>query len=203
MNDETLEDKGEKVSPSDTEPKEPTGSKQDPLKTELDKVQANTKRTKKEKLLYSKKRIEDQLKEFEPEEEPEDDDAKPLTLGDLKRIQEETVAKTALDLAEDIPNETERDLVKYHLDNTIRSSGNPQRDLELAQGLVNSVKNRQILEESSRKYPAKTHPSGAGAPPLKPKETDDLTAEELAFMKPPFNLSKEQIIKTREQNPKV
>lgn len=116
-------------------------------------------------------------------------------MGCLKKIQQETVVKTALDLADEIPNEMERQLVKYHLENTIKSSGNANKDLELARGLVNSVKNGQILEETLRK-PAPKPASGGGAPP-KVEQQEEFTSDELAFMRPPFNMTKEQIIKAR------
>lgn len=170
---------------------------QDPLKNELEKVQRKG-RTKAEKLLYTKKRVDEQLKELGIEDEPlEDEDAKPMTVGDFKKMQAQTATKTALDLANEVSNETERELLKYHLENTIRSTGNPQEDFKLAQGLVNSVKNQQILEETLRKPPIKTHGSGSGAPPKDTKQ-EEFTTEELSYMKAPFNLTKEQIIAARK-----
>lgn len=175
-----------------------TNTQEDPLKTELEKVQRKG-RTQVEKLQYSKKRIEDQLKDLGiQDEEPDDDDSKPLTKGEFKKLQAESATKTALDLAQDVSNETERELIKFHLENTIRSTGNPQQDFELAQGLVNAAKNKQILDESLRKT-AKSNGTGPGAPAKVIKPQDDLTAEEMAFLKAPWNMTKEQIIKTRPQ----
>lgn len=169
---------------------------QDPLKIELEKVQRKG-RTKAEKLLYTKKRVDEQLKELGIEDETmEDEDDKPLTVGDFKKMQAQTATKTALELANEVTNETERELLKYHLENTIRSTGNPQEDFKLAQGLVNAVKNQQVLEEQLRKPATKTHPTGSGAP-LKDKKEDEFTTEELAYMKHPFNLTKEQVLKAR------
>lgn len=192
MNDEQQEET-EKALPSDAD-KESNDSEQDLLKTELENVQRKG-RTKAEKLIYTKKRIEEQLKELGVDDEVSADE-KPLTLGDLKRIQQETVVKTALDLADEISNPTEKDLTKYHLENTIRSTGNPQKDLELARGLVNAVKNKEVLEEFQRKIPAKTSISNPGAP-ARTQQQEDFTPEELAYMKPPWNLTKEQIIAAR------
>ncbi len=190
------------VLPSDTTGVVETDStvdttQQDPLKTELERVQRKG-RTKVEKLLYTKNRIDEQLKELgHLEEEPEEDDEKPVTMGMLKKLQAQTATKTALDLANEETDPVKRELLTYHLENTIRSTGNPQEDFKLAQSLVSSVKNQQILEEQLRKPPTKTHPSGSGVP-AKFERQEEFTPEELAFMRPPFNLTKEAIVKARE-----
>ncbi len=185
----------EQVEQSEVETSEST--EQDPLKIELEKVERKG-RSKAEKLLYTKKRVEEQLKELGIEEEPEDDEENtPVTIGMLKKLQAQTATKTALDMADEITNVTERGVLRYHLENTIRSTGNPQEDFKLAQGLVNSVKNSQIIEETIRKVPAKTHGSGGGVPAKVIKEPE-YSAEELQFMKPPFNMSREEILAARQ-----
>ena len=168
----------------------------DPLETELNKVK-NKGRTKAEKLLYTKKRVEEQLKELGIEEDVEEDDDQPVTMADLKRFQAQNAQKTALDLASSVTNETERALIEYHLENTIRSTGNPQEDFQLAQGLVNAVKNKQIIDGIIRKPLAKTHSSGSGAPAKVAKPEDELTSVERQFLSAPFNMTKEQIIAAR------
>ena len=169
---------------------------QDPLKTELDKVQGQ-KRTKLEKLQYRKKLIDEQLKDMGVDDEPVvEDDEQPLTRGEFKKMQAQEAQKTALQIADEIPNQTERELVKYHLENTIRSTGNPQQDLSLARSIVNDAKNRQILEEQQRKGQASSQSSGSGAP-VRNEAPTELTVEELGMMKPPFNLTKEQVIAAR------
>lgn len=191
------EEEIKEVVPSTTEKTEVKPEvEQDPLKTELEKVKKGG-RTKKEKLLYTKKRIEEQLREADKEAgiepTPEvDDDNEPVTVGMLKKMQAETATKTALQLADDIENETEKELVKYHINNTIRSTGNPKEDLKLARAIVNQAKNSQIIEEKFRKPKAKANVSSGGGEPQK-EEEEELTPEEIAFMKPPFNLTKEQI----------
>lgn len=173
-------------------------TEQDPLKNELEKVQRKGK-TKAEKLLYTRKRIDEQLKEEGIEvEPPTDDDSKPMTLGDFKKLQAQVAQKTALDLANEVSNETERELLKYHLENTIRSTGNPQEDFKLAQSLVNSVKNQQITEEILRKPNTKSAPTGSGAPARETKPDEELTADEMTYMRPPWNLSKQQILEARK-----
>lgn len=180
----------------------PTTDEQDPLKEELERVRVvektQPKRTQAEKLLYTKKRIEEQLRELGvDEEEQENDENTPVTIAMLRKMQFDTVEKTAVQLAEDIPNETERELTKFHIQNTIRSTGNAKEDLRLAQILVNSVKNTQIKELVNNKIPAKTHSTATSAPAMLEDIAPELSADELVFTRPPFNLSKEQVIKTR------
>ena len=176
---------------------------QDPLKTELDRVQNIVKRTPVEKLLYTKQRVEKQLKELGVEDEKEDeiddidDEDQPLTVGMFKKIQKEAATKTALQLAEEIQNETERELVNYHLNNSIRSTGNAEEDFKLARTLVNAVKNKQIMEEQARKTTAKTHSSSSGAPAKDDEIKGELTPQEKLFLGHPFNMTKEQILKSR------
>ena len=169
---------------------------QDPLKTELDKVQGQ-KRTKLEKLQYRKKLIDEQLKDLGADDEPVvEDDEQPLTRGEFKKMQAQEAQKTALQIADEIPNQTERELVKYHLENTIRSTGNPQQDLSLARSIVNDAKNRQILEEQQRKGQSSSQSSGSGAP-VRHEAPTELTPEEKGMMRPPWNLTKEQVIAAR------
>lgn len=192
------EDTKTEVSTSDTQTTTEVKTEveqQDPLKNELEKFQRKG-RTKAEKLLYTKKRIDEQLKELGIEEE-EPDDEKPMTIGMFKKLQAQTAVKSAIDLAEEVNNPTERELLKYHLENTIRSTGNPQEDFKIAQRLVNASKNEQIVEETLRKPQVNSHASGGGAPPKQPEKETEFTAEELTYMQPPFNLSKEAIIKAR------
>lgn len=190
-----------------TEPEEVVESttEQDPLKTELERVHKKTTRSEIEKAAFSLKKTAERLKELggDPteilgiEKDVETDDDKPVTVGMLKAMQSQNATKTAMELADDIQDETEKELTKYHLANSIKSTGNPTEDLSLARAIVNSVKNKQVIEEIKRKVPAKTHSSASGVP-AKHTEVQELTPEELAFTRPPFNLTKEQILKIRK-----
>jgi len=178
-----------------------TPDEQNPLKKELEKVQNKGEgRTKKEKLLYTKQRLEEQLRELEGEEsndlDGDEDDDTPVTKGMLREMQAKNVVKTALDLTEDIADATEKALVQYHIKNTIRTTGNPAEDLKLARAIVNSVKNSQIAEEAVRKGEAKQHSNGSGGEGRKEKSLE-LSAEEIPFTRAPFNMTKEQIIAAR------
>ncbi len=182
---------------------------QDPLKIELEKVQKRSKYTEEEKAEFSFKKQAEKLKElgkdpaeilgikseYESEDEIDDDD-RPLTKGEYKKMMAGTVAKTALQEAESIQNETERELVKYHLENTIKSTGIPAEDLKLARALVNAVKNTQVIEEVARKTPPKTHSNASGVDAKQEKEFIP-TTEEQQFMRPPFNMTQAQIVEMR------
>lgn len=194
------EDIQEKPLPSDGAEKEEkvVPPEQDPLKVELENIQKPS-RTKKEKLLFSKERIEQQLAELGEDGGSElDEDDKPVTVGMLKKIQTETAIKSALQLADEIPNETERELAKYHIENTIRPTGDPKKDLALAMVHVTAIKNKQILEEVARKAEPKRHTSDGGSNPRDGKVEEELTVDEIPFTKPPFNMSKADILKARK-----
>jgi hypothetical protein len=182
------------VEPSSTETVE-----QDPLQEEYEKVKSQgSGRTQAEKLLYTKRRVEQQLRELGVVDEvEEDDDDAPLTKGEWKRMQQATASQTAVQLAEDIQSEAERELVKYHLQNTIKSSGNPKEDLRIAQSIVNAKKNAQILEQANLRPTPTTHSSGTSAPG-KFQPNVELTPDELQFTRQPFNMTKEEILKSRK-----
>ncbi len=178
---------------------------QDPLKTELERVQKASKYTEKEKAEHSLKKNAERLKELggDPtsilgiEKETTDEDDTPLTVGAYKKMQQANTAKTALQSADEIANETERELVKFHLQNTIKSTGIPSEDLKLARALVNAVKNTQIIEETTRKGTAKTHSNSSGVD-AKQEEEIIYTPDEQAMMKPPFKLSPKEILESRK-----
>lgn len=179
-----------------------TPTEQDPLKVELERVQKKEGPDRKEKLLFTKKRIEKQLldeygigSDAESAIESKNDDDQPLTVGMLKKIQQDRAAETALELAEAIPNEVERELVKHHLANTIKTNGNPNDDLNMARAIVNAAKNKQIIEQAAQKPEAKNHSSGGGVPLIHEEEIV-YTEQEKVFMAQ-AGLTKEDILKTR------
>jgi hypothetical protein len=174
----------------------------DPVKMELEKVQKEGK-SKREKLIFTKNRIDQQLKELNEEEGVvaplEGDDDRPLTIGEFKKIQRQQSVQTAEELVDEEASltEAEKELMKHHLSNTIRPSGSARQDYNSALMIVSGVKNRQILEEQGRKATANNHSSGAGNPPKEISKTPDLTVEERAFLGGPWNLTPEQIVKAR------
>lgn len=189
--------KDQVIDPTKSEPS------QNPIDKELEKIKNKDAKTQREKLLRKKHFIEQDLAKLDEEEGvdaplPDADDETPLTVGMFKKLEKNKSQKTALALAEDdIQDEKERELVKYHLTDTIKPSGNPKEDLKAARAIVNSVKNAQIAQEASRTHTPKSHPSGSGAP-AKIEDKFEPTSEEAVYMRPPFNLSKDQILAARK-----
>lgn len=178
----------------------------DPIKKEAERVKAS-QRTELEKALFKRKQIDKRISELggtveNPLDDDDEDDSKPITRKDLREMQKKEATKTALDLAENLEDEAERDLVKHYLETKIRSSGNPQEDFEFALRAVNSLKNSHIAEEIARKRDPKRNPTPPGGPSGIPEDQFTPTAEESFFMKAPFNLSKEDILAQRKQNRK-
>lgn len=182
--------------------------KQDPLKTELERVQNKSKYTEKEKAEHSLRKNAERVKELGgdptsilgiPKEsiEADEDDNQPVTRGMLKKMQQENASKSALQLADEITHESERELVKYHLSNTIKSTGIPAEDLKLARALVNSVKNTEIIQEVQRTTAPKTHSNSSGVDGKKETGEITYTADELQMMKAPFNMAPAQILAAR------
>lgn len=176
---------------------------QDPLKEEAERIRKEKEgKTELEKAIFTRNKINSRIRELggdaeEPTADEDPDDNVPVTVGMLKKRDQERAAKTALSLAdEQVQDETERDLVKHHLENSIKSSGNPSEDLRKARALVNETKNRQIAEDAARKRDPQRTSRASGAPG-KIEPTFEPTAEELPFMRPPWNMTKDQIIAAR------
>ena len=171
---------------------------QEALKIELEKVNKG-KFTRHERLIFEKKKIDEQLSEINKEEGITSlDDDPPVTVGMLDKLNKEKSKKTALDLAESIEDETERELAKHYLQNRIVPSGNPEEDLKLARAAINSLKNAQIAEELARKQ----NPKKGNAPgnPAKHEAEFTPTPEETIFMSAPYNLTKEKILEARQKS---
>lgn len=128
----------------------------------------NRERTRLEKLRYTKASIDAQIAEEESKNGiiiDEEDDDKLLTKGDLKRIERENAKNTALNMANDLEDESERSEVTELLQTRILPSGNPQKDLDLALSAVRSEKNKQLAAEASRRRGnSAQRSSGTGAP---------------------------------------
>ena len=173
---------------------------QDPIKKELDKVK-DKKLSKEERLRFAKKKIDEQLSELDKENgitaDVGEDDNEPLTVGKFKQMQKEQGKKNALELAEAIEDEDERELTKHYLNNRIVPSGNAEDDVKLARAAVNSLKNAQIAEELARKGGNKGKSSAPGNPARHEAQFEP-TDEERVFMSPPYNLKKEDVLKARQ-----
>lgn len=151
--------------------------------------------TKRERLEHAREKIEKQLEDLDAE-----DDDKPLTVGEFRRMQREESRQDAIELAEtSIEDEDERDEVINALQSKVVPSGSPQEDLQTARDLVNARKNRQQLEDQARKQDPKKHGNPPAAPGAGPEDVFTPTEEEQVFMKPPYNLTKEDIIAKRNK----
>lgn len=183
-----------------------TETPQNLVKKELEKVKSP--KTEAEKAAYSlqmnaKRAMELGLKPEEilgfsthKETTTTEDDNRPVTVGDLKKIQAAQSQKTSLQLADEITDEDERELTKHYLQTRIVPSGNPADDLRFARSAVNSIKNGQIAEEVARKVAPKTSTNGSGAP-ARVTTNENLTPEETPFLRAPWNMTKEQILASR------
>lgn len=186
-----------------------TESQEDPLKIELERVRS--KKTPQEKakdsLFFNAQKAKElgidvaEVLGIKPKEESVDEDEKPITRKEMEEMlfkaQQGQAIKTAEELANEISDETERELVKFHLDNTIKSTGDAKEDLRLARALTNSVRNTQILEEVNRKPIAKTHSSASGAGMKDVEPTVVLTAEEQAYLATGI-VTKDEILLARQ-----
>jgi len=125
------------------------------------------------------------------------DDDTPVTVGMLDKLNKEKSKKTALDLAESIKDETERELAKHYIQNRIVPSGNPEEDVKLARAAINSLKNAQIAEELARK--GNNGKPFAPSNPAKHETVFTPTPEETVFMSAPYNMTKDEVIKARQK----
>lgn len=180
---------------------------QDFVKTELERVRRKEPKTEAEKAAFALKKNAERAKELGLDPAAilgvvapviaEDDNA-PVTIGMLRKLDAEKSQKTALEMANEITNENERELTKVYLQTRIVPSGNPQEDLKMARALVNSVKNGQIAEEINRRGNPSIH--GGGGAPIRHDDPAGFTPtdEESKMMRPPFSLSKEKILEVRK-----
>lgn len=146
-----------------------------------------------------------ELDSDENDDDPTDDDDlddddedldKPVTRRDLRRIERSNAAKTALQMADAVTDEVAKKAVKDAL-KRIRPSGNSEQDFADAVALANRERNSKILEELGRKSRANVSRGGSGAPPRPEEDAFEPTNEEARFMRPPFNMTKEEILKAR------
>lgn len=184
----------EKVEQTPSPTEEAPSQEKDPVEQELARID-KSKRSKLEKLEYTRERVDKQIAEERAKAGITDDEDRPMTVREFKALRTEEQRDTAVSLANAIENEAERRLVQYHLENTIRPSGDAKTDLDTALAIVQGVKNRQKAEEALRASPARSVGSAASAPP-KEVQTSELTPTEEQYMKS-FKLTKEQVLAAR------
>jgi len=134
----------------------------------------------------------------EEEEEPVSEDDKPVTKKELQDyLRKLNAQKNSEQLADEIPDEYERELVKYHLANTIKSTGDAKEDLQIARTLANSVRNKKFEELANIKPAAKSHSSASGATTEVKAPEVELTSEEKQFLAT-GKITKEEILALRQ-----
>jgi len=185
---------------------------EDPLKVELEKVKSRKTPQEKAKdsLFFNAQKAKElgidvaEVLGIKTVEEPVDEDDKPVTRKELEELllksQQAQATKSAEQLAGEIENESERELTLYHIQNTIRSTGDAKEDLKLARALTNSVRNSQILEEQARKPEAKSHSSSTSGGTTTSEPTVVLTSEEQAYLNTGL-ITKEEILLARQGKP--
>lgn len=153
-----------------------------PVEEELEKIE-KAERTRLERLQYNKDRIDRELAEEAAKNGVSiEDENRPLTVREFKAMRAQDAQETAKELAErEVMDDNERKLTLHHLENTIKPSGDAATDLRNARLIVNAVKNRQIAEEMARTTTARSHSTGAGAPPKQETATVELSADEKKF----------------------
>lgn len=175
---------------------------QDPTKLELEKREAQ-KRTEKEKAEFSLKKNAQRLKDLggDPTEilggsgssHDGEDDGIPQWYKDEQAKKE---SNTALQMADKIPDEDTKKLVKEYLSTNIKPSGNAETDFKLALAAASALKNKQVIEEINRHSTARTTASG-GTVAAHNEDEFVPTPEEQVMMSKPYNLSKAKIIEAR------
>lgn len=172
-----------------------------------DTTPAPDKNKKVEKLQRRRRIIERQLDELgvdedEEEEDDEEDLDKPVTRRDLQRIETQKAAQTAMQMTEQITDADRKAAVVAALKRLV-PSGDPQKDFGDAVAIASRERNDAVLVELGRKIAPVRHASGAGAPAKAPETEFVPTAQEAAFMRPPFNLTKAGILDARAAAAKV
>lgn len=132
------------------------------------------------------------------EDDDEDDDDAPLTRGDLKRMRAQEAQKTTQEMANTIVDVDDRAAVVEALKSVV-PSGDPDADFKKAVAIASADRNKAIRAEYDRRTPGQGHSMGAGSPARRDAGGEFTpTTEEAKYMRPPFNLSKEDILNARK-----
>lgn len=155
---------------------------QDPIQVELERVRRpKTEREKAEyTLLHTAKRLSElgadptEILGIKQETHEESSSEVPEW---YRREQAKGQEKNALQLADAIPDQYERDLVKHHLETSI-TGGTAEERLKIARGYVNSLRNAQIVEHVVNKPQSKGFSAAPGAPAKETPEAPELSKQE-------------------------
>lgn len=173
--------------------------------------QEKPKRTEEETTVYNLKKQVERAKELgldpadllglKPKQIKVDEtlpDDTPLTIGTLKELRKVEAQKSALQMADEIHDETEREEVKRLLMTRLVPSGNATSDFVLARNAVNAERAKRITDEVARKVTTEKTAAGSSQPG---NTGDDFipTPVELVFMRPPYNVPKDKILALRKR----
>lgn len=185
----------------------------DSLKAELDKVrQKSSPKSEEEKAEYTFKSVAKRLQDLGKDpaellgikrEEEVEEDEKPLTRKDLEAIMSkmgQPNQKSAIDMVNEISNETERELHQYYLENVIKPSGNPVDDFNNAKAMVESITLRKQLELQNLRPGVKTHSSASSVQINTQQVNLELSADEKMLLDHSKGLlTKDDIIASRKR----
>lgn len=135
------------------------------------------------------------------EDEDDDDDdlgkdpSRPVTFGDLQRMRRTESTQTVKQMAETITDPVAKQAVLNALD-SIKPSGDPEKDFKNAVAIASQDKNLKVLEEVARRPAPVQHRAGPGAPARQEGEAFEPSKEEASFMKA-FGLTKEDVLRAR------
>lgn len=178
---------------------------QTPVEQEIEREKGKQQRSEKEKAEFSLRSNAKRAQELgiDPAEvlglkkpEIEDGDDAPATMGAVKQMLAEKEKQSAYELAEQIQDVGIRELTKLNLKKVV-PSGDAKEDLRFAQMAAEAARSAQVLEEVARAGRPATHVSAAGAPGAHSAPEPELSKDEMQFLRPPFSLTKEQIIAAR------
>lgn len=138
---------------------------------------------------------DDEGDEDDGDDDDEIDDDRPVTHGDLRKMNQKAARESAVSMADAISDEADKAAVKAALAQVVHS-GDPEKDFKAAVAIANIERNSKILEEIGRRGVVRRKPTGTGAAPLI-EDAFEPTNMEKMYMRPPFSLSKQDILKTR------
>jgi len=190
----------------------------DPIKSELERVKGQTGgKTPAEKMAYKLKLEAQRAKEMgvdinevlgiKPQEETSEDyEDKPLTRKDIEELlrkNNQPQVKSAFEIINEIPDEAEKELNLYYLENVINPNLPEEEKVKTAQTMVNAIKlkNQVVLNNIA---PTPRGHSTANSVQIQRNQTDNqqLSKEEELFFRDAkirgISLSKDEIIKMRK-----
>lgn len=188
--------------------KEDSPSKDDEYQKELEELEGTKKRSKKDvkkqRREHYKKRqaYKRQEEEYDDEDDSNDEDLREFVLEQNERLREEITRSRISELVSRYTrNENEAKLAKYHLENSLKPSGDLDADVKNAVALANRSRIQNELEEVKRSYASKdstSNYSGGGQRP-KVKQKIKLSEKDKRIIED-FKITPEQVKESLSKN---